>query len=125
MLDPFQEKKKKEYEFKTIELLIGRCYPIADVANPRKKMSISEEAEVFYRDHIHGVTGSDASHHNVKTRFPNLNDKIKNELSAMAEKMAEASDDITKIEQTLSNFGLRISFSDDKFKTMLKMPSGR
>jgi hypothetical protein len=120
MLDSFHEKKKKEYELKLIELMIGRCYTLADVSDPRKKINIRDEAEVFYRDHIHGVTGAEASHHNVKTRFPNLNDRVKTELSVFAEKMAEAGEDIVKIEATLRNFGLNVNFSNDKLKSMIR-----
>jgi len=122
MLDTFQEKKKKEYELKVIELLIGRCYSVEDVSNPAKKRSIFEEAEVFFRDHIHGVTGTDASHHNIKTRFPNLTEKLRHELSAMSERMHEAGEDIPKIEEVFRAFGLNISFSNDRLKTMLRNP---
>jgi len=120
MLDPFHEKKKKEYELKVLELMIGRCYPVSEISEPKKKLSVCQEAEVFYRDRIHGVSGSDASFHDVKSRFPNLSERIKTEISVFSDKMAEAGEDIPKIEAVIRNFGLNVNFSDERLKSLLK-----
>lgn len=120
MQDPFIEKIKKQYELRVIEQFIGRCYPMEDVANARKKNTIFEEAEVFYRDHIHGLKGADATHHNVERRFPSLNGAIRAELSSFAEKMGEAGDQIDKIEAVLNSCGAAVSFSAERLKTLIK-----
>ena len=119
MLDSFQQSRKKEYERKVIEYLIGRCYPLDEVSSQRKKMAIQDEAEVFYRDHIQGMLGKDSSHH-VNKRFEVLNEKIQNELSVFAEKIHEAGDDLVRIEDVFKAYGQTISFSGDKLKSMMK-----
>jgi hypothetical protein len=118
-MDMIVEEKKKEYALKVIELLVGRSYPLPDISDIMKKHTIMEEAEVFYRDHIKGVTGGDASYHNTHQRFPNLNEKIRNELSSFAEKMNESGDDLSKMQQVIKDFGITIDFYSDKFKAML------
>ena len=118
-MDMIIEEKKKEYALKVIELLVGRSFSLEDISDIRKKHTIMEEAEVYYRDHITGVTGGDASYHNIKQRFPNLNEKIRNELSSFAQKMFESGDDLLKMQQVIKDFGITIDFYSDKLKTML------
>ena len=113
------EEKKKSYAIKVIDLLIGRCYPMADISDPRKKHNILGEAEVFYSDHITGDTGGKASFHNVEQRFPNLNEKIRNELSSFAERMHEADEDFGKVEQVIRDFGISVDFQADKLKMLM------
>jgi hypothetical protein len=119
-MDVFEKEKKKEFELKVMELMVGRNYPMEEVSDLRKKLAIREEAEVFYRDHIQGMTGKDASHHNVEQRFPRLNEKIRMELSSFAEKMHAAGEDITKIEAVIKEFGVSFSISAEKLKSMIK-----
>jgi hypothetical protein len=119
-MDIFLETKKKEYELKVIELLVGRTTPVEDLADVRKKRMIMEQAEVYYRDHIHGVTGTDASHHNIKQRFPDLNEKIRQELSTFAEQMHEAGDSLERIQAVINAFGVNLDFNAEKLKTLLK-----
>ena len=120
MIDSFHEVKKKEYERWVIDHLIGRTYPMGEVSDQRKKVTIFNEGEVFYRDHIEGLLGSEASYHNVKQRFPSLNEEIKVLLSEFAEKMRKAGDSQEKMEAVFREYGLSISFSSDKLKTLMK-----
>jgi len=120
MMDPFVEKIKKQYELRVIEILIGRCYPSSEISNLNKKRMIFEEAEIFYRDHIFGLTGSDATHHNVEQRFPSLNTSIRAELSVFAEKMHSTGDDVEKIEKVMAEYGVTVSFNAERLKAVLK-----
>ena len=120
MIDSFKEIKKKEYVRWTIDYFVGRTYPLAMVSDQRKKLAIFDEAEVFYRDHMQGILGSEASYHNVKQRFPALNEEMKVLLSAFAEKMDAAGDDEAKMEAVFREYGLNISFSSDKLKNIIK-----
>ncbi len=119
-MDAFVEAKKKENAFKVIELLLGRSYPITDISDVKKKRNIMEQAEVFYRDHIYGASGKDAAYHNIAKRFPDLNEKIMNELSAFSDRMHEAGDDLMKIQEVINNFGISVDFNAERLKALLR-----
>lgn len=114
-----EEERKKKYVSEIIELLIGRCYDFSEISDTHKKTIIRTEAEVFYRDHIPGSVDSEASHHNIEKRFPNLNIKLRSELSLLAEKMEEADSDIQKTEEVIKSFGISANFASDKLKNLL------
>lgn len=120
MLDAFAERLKKQYELRVIESMMARCYPLSDLTDLRRRREILDEAEVYYRDHIHGVVGTDASHHDVAKRFPALNEAMRTELSAFAERMAEAGQDEAKIESVFAAFGVNVSFSSERLRSLLK-----
>jgi len=118
-MDFYEEERKKKYVLEVIELLIGRCYDLSEISDVRKKTIIRNEAEVFYRDHIAGAMDSEASHHNIEQRFPNLNIKLRSELSLLAEKLEEAGSDIQKTEEVIKSFGISANFASDKLKNIL------
>lgn len=120
MLDPFAERLKKQYELRVLETLMARCYPLEEITDLRRRRAILEEAEVFYRDHIHGMVGTDATHHDVAKRFPSLNEAMRKEISAFAERMAEAGEEEGKIEGVLAAWDVRVSFSSERLKALLK-----
>lgn len=119
-MDHIEEALKKKYERQVVDLLIGRTCKIEDISDARKKNLILDEALIFYRDHIRGSVGSDASHHDVGRRFPGLNEEIRVELSRFSEKMYDADQDMAAIEAVIKEFGINVSFATDRFRSSIR-----
>ncbi len=110
---------KKKFETDALQNLIARSYDFAVIQNDAQKRTIMNETEIFYRDHIKGQIGSDASHHNIKSRFPALNETMRRNISIFANEMAECRT-IEAVEQVCKRYGTVRNVINEKFKDFMK-----